>query len=109
MLLNDKEKLLGCRTFPADMSSVDEPNAVPKVEQFEDEDSFDSDQEPDGHNHAPEAAQVQKRKGGRKPVRLPIESHKVRTDFDRSTRHQRSGSKGTGRLRLPFGRDEQNI
>ena len=56
------------------MSGVDEPNAVPKVEHFEDEDSFDSEQdqeqEPDGQNHAQEVAQVQKRKGGRKPVRL---------------------------------------
>lgn len=51
------------------MSSVDEPAPAPKIEHFEDEDSFDSEQEPDGQNHAQEVAQVQKRKGGRKPVR----------------------------------------
>ena len=50
------------------MSSVDEAAAVPKVEPYDDDDFSDSDQEPDGQGHAQEVTQVQKRKGGRKPV-----------------------------------------
>ena len=50
------------------MSSVDDVPPVPKVEPFDEDDFSDDSQEPDGLNHAQEIAQVQKRKGGRKPV-----------------------------------------
>ena len=50
------------------MSSVDGASAVPKVEPYDEDEFSDSDQEPDGQNLAQEVAQVQKRKGGRKPV-----------------------------------------
>ena len=50
------------------MSNIGDSNAVPKTEPYEEDEFSDSDQEPDGQNNAQEPAQVQKRKGGRKPV-----------------------------------------
>ena len=50
------------------MSSVDGGSAVPKVEPFEEDEFSDSDQAPEDHTNPQEPAQIQKRKGGRKPV-----------------------------------------
>ena len=55
-----------------DMSDVDGGSAVPKVEPYEEDEFSDSDQEPEDPSNTQEPAQVQKRKGGRKPVRDAI-------------------------------------
>lgn len=54
------------------MSDVDGGSAVPKVEPYEEDEFSDSDQEPEDPSNTQEPAQVQKRKGGRKPVRDAI-------------------------------------
>lgn len=56
------------------MSTLEEPPAPPPKTEDADEDSFsDSSHEFDGpEGYPPETAQVQKRKGGRKPVRRNI-------------------------------------
>jgi len=54
------------------MSSVDDPPQIPKVETFEEEDFSDDSNAEDDQNTAQEPAQVQKRKGGRKPVRTTV-------------------------------------
>ncbi|KAL9631837.1 MAG: hypothetical protein Q9164_005675 [Protoblastenia rupestris] len=60
------------------MSSVDDVPPVPKIEPFEEEDFSDDSQEPDGQNNTQEVAQVQKRKGGRKPIYATSEERKQR-------------------------------
>ena len=50
------------------MSSLDDIPPVPKIEHSEEEDFDDSSPEAEDHHLTPEVAQVQKRKGGRKPV-----------------------------------------
>ena len=52
------------------MSSLDDIPPVPKVEQSDDEEFEDSSPEAEDHNLTQEVTQVQKRKGGRKPVSL---------------------------------------
>ena len=52
------------------MSNIDEIPPVPKIEPFEEESFSESSPEPDEQNTTQEVAQVQKRKGGRKPVRF---------------------------------------
>ncbi|KAL9614692.1 MAG: hypothetical protein Q9167_000821 [Letrouitia subvulpina] len=51
------------------MSNLEEPPAIPKTEHSEEESFSDSSPELDGQDYTQETAQVQKRKGGRKPVR----------------------------------------
>ncbi|KAG8534049.1 uncharacterized protein KY384_000892 [Bacidia gigantensis] len=60
------------------MSTIEETITAPKPEPYEEEDFSDSDQEPDGQNHNQEPAQVQKRKGGRKPIYATSEERKQR-------------------------------
>ena len=51
------------------MSTIDEaPAAVPKIEHFEEESFSESSPDPEEQSLTQEPAQVQKRKGGRKPV-----------------------------------------
>ena len=51
------------------MSTVDDvAPAVPKIEHFEEESFSESSPEPEEQSLTQEPAQVQKRKGGRKPV-----------------------------------------
>ena len=52
----------------AEMSKVDEPTTVPKAEHSDEASFSDSSPDPDEQNSIQENAQVQKRKGGRKPV-----------------------------------------
>ena len=52
------------------MSSLDDQLPVPKVEHSEEEEFDESASEPDDQNNTQEPAQVQKRKGGRKPVSI---------------------------------------
>lgn len=54
----------------AEMSTFDDVPPVPKVEQSEEDDFDESSGEEDIGNLAPDVPQVQKRKGGRKPVSL---------------------------------------
>lgn len=51
------------------MSTVEEVAAAPKTEHSEEGSFSDTSPEVDEQNFVPENAQVQKRKGGRKPVR----------------------------------------
>lgn len=51
------------------MSNVEEVAAAPKTEHSEEGSFSDTSPEVDEQNFVPENAQVQKRKGGRKPVR----------------------------------------
>ena len=60
------------------MSSLEDIPPVPKVEQSEEEDFDESSNEADDQNLTQEPAQVQKRKGGRKPV-------SIGSDCDRMT------------------------
>ena len=50
------------------MSAVDDITPVPKIENFEEESFSESSPEPEEQSLTQEPAQVQKRKGGRKPV-----------------------------------------
>jgi hypothetical protein len=52
-----------------DMANVDEVPAGPKAEQSEEGSFSDTSPEVDEQTFVPDNAQVQKRKGGRKPVR----------------------------------------
>ena len=53
-----------------DMSNVEEVAAAPKTEHSEEGSFSDTSPEVDEQNFVPENAQVQKRKGGRKPVSI---------------------------------------
>ena len=57
------------------MSSLDDIPPVPKVEHSEEEEFDESSNEADDQNLAQEPAQVQKRKGGRKPVSKRLVDH----------------------------------
>lgn len=94
------------------MSTVDDvAPAVPKIEHFEEESFSESSPEPEEQSLTQEPAQVQKRKGGRKPVwrdrpccpnvHLPI-------GHLRFMRHRKNASSGIAKLRLLSGNDEQN-
>ena len=50
------------------MSTIDDVPPIPKIEHFEDESFSESSPEPEEQSLTQEPAQVQKRKGGRKPV-----------------------------------------
>ena len=50
------------------MSAIDDAPAVPKIEHFEEESFSESSPDPEEQSLTQEATQVQKRKGGRKPV-----------------------------------------
>ncbi len=50
------------------MSTVEDVPAVPKIEHFEEESFSESSPDPEEQSLTQEPAQVQKRKGGRKPV-----------------------------------------
>lgn len=58
------------------MSNIEDVPPVPKIEPFEEESFSESSPEPEEQSLTQEPAQVQKRKGGRKPVedhpRLPL-------------------------------------
>ena len=54
------------------MSNVAEAAPVPKAEQSELDSFSESSPEPDDPHFIQEVAQVQKRKGGRKPVCIPL-------------------------------------
>ena len=51
------------------MSNLDDIPPVPKIEPFEEESFSESSPEPEEQSLTQEPAQIQKRKGGRKPVR----------------------------------------
>ena len=64
------------------MSNVEEPDAVPKAEPSDLESFSESSPEPDDPQFIQEVAQVQKRKGGRKPVSLrPTDPRTLLTGF----------------------------
>ena len=50
------------------MSAIEDVTPVPKIEHFEEESFSESSPEPEEQSLTQEPAQVQKRKGGRKPV-----------------------------------------
>ena len=50
------------------MSTIEDVTPVPKIEHFEEESFSESSPEPEEQSLTQEPAQVQKRKGGRKPV-----------------------------------------
>ena len=50
------------------MSNIEDVPPVPKIEPFEEESFSESSPEPEEQSLTQEPAQVQKRKGGRKPV-----------------------------------------
>ena len=50
------------------MSTIEDVPPVPKVEHFEEESFSESSPDPEEQSLTQEPAQVQKRKGGRKPV-----------------------------------------
>lgn len=52
----------------AGMSNLEDIPQVPKIEPFEEESFSESSPEPEEQSLTQEPAQVQKRKGGRKPV-----------------------------------------
>ncbi|KAI4158942.1 MAG: hypothetical protein LQ342_006975 [Letrouitia transgressa] len=67
------------------MSNLEEPPAIPKTEHSEEDSFSDSSPELDGQDYTQEAAQVQKRKGGRKPVRHSSESIDVQAELKLKT------------------------
>lgn len=50
------------------MSTIEDVPAAPKIEHFEEESFSESSPDPEEQSLTQEPAQVQKRKGGRKPV-----------------------------------------
>lgn len=50
------------------MSNIEDVPTVPKIEHFEEESFSESSPDPEEQSLTQEPAQVQKRKGGRKPV-----------------------------------------
>ena len=50
------------------MSTIDDVPPIPKIEHFEEESFSETSPEPEEQSLTQEPAQVQKRKGGRKPV-----------------------------------------
>ncbi len=89
------------------MSALEDPPIPPPKTEDVDEESFsDSSQEFDGpeqYNGGQATAQVQKRKGGRKPVGGSyIRSVSQRLYPARSMQLPRRGSNGIVKLRLPF-------
>ena len=54
------------------MSNIEDLPAVPKIEPFEEESFSGSSPEPEEQSLTQEPTEVQKRKGGRKPVRCVI-------------------------------------
>lgn len=83
------------------MSNAEEPAPVPKTENSELESFSDSSPEPDDPNFIhEEVTQVQKRKGGRKPVRPATLNERLTLNtICRYMPHRRKESKGTDRLR----------
>ena len=61
------------------MSGLEDMPPVPKVEHSEDEEFDESSNEADDTGLAQEPAQVQKRKGGRKPVSISLNGHTTST------------------------------
>ena len=95
-----------------DMSTLEEPPTVPKTEHSEEDSFSDSSPELDIHDFAQESTQVQKRKGGRKPVCLSgknicLKSHEA--DCARYTRRPRKGSRETDKHKQRSEKDGRNI
>jgi len=65
---NSQQAYPGFAGFAAGMSNLEDIPPVPKIEPFEEESFSESSPEPEEQSLTQEPAQVQKRKGGRKPV-----------------------------------------
>lgn len=92
------------------MSNVGEPAPIPKAENSDLESFSESSPEPDDPNFIrEEVAQVQKRKGGRKPVGNVIDCKEITlTSLFRYMQRQRKGNRETGRLKQHSESDGRN-
>ncbi|KAL2053581.1 hypothetical protein ABVK25_006234 [Lepraria finkii] len=91
------------------MSNISDVPPVPKLEPFEEESFSESSPEPEEQSLTQEPAQVQKRKGGRKPVRISPPVYNIKRLIDvRYMQPQRNASKEIVRHRPRSGNDGPN-
>ena len=93
------------------MSNVEEPDTIPKAEPSDLESFSESSPEPDDPQFIQEAAQVQKRKGGRKPVCLGQITLEIGPNivWTRYMQRLRRESRGIVRLRQLFANEGPSI
>ena len=93
------------------MSNIEDVPPVPKIEPFEEESFSESSPEPEEQSLTQEPAQVQKRKGGRKPVQDHRCLHSCHStdNLPRFMQPQRNANKEIVKHRQHLGKGALNI